>query len=196
MPAPEPALGRLRPWQRLSVRPAVFFATVTLVAVAAVGALTYQRHRRELEDTVGTQILDIARVAVLLVDPALHADVQHRGGAASGACSRIQRGLAAVRTETLLPAPVRTLADYAPDRGQARVVVSSDGRPRSGAPCTLFAHLPPARSFFEQLIEMRTRQGACRRDVGGSADRLDGTARQPSRARRTAIVSEGSGRRV
>ena len=60
----------LRPWQRLSVRLAAFFAVVTLLAVGAVGLFTYQRQQREVQDTVGTQLLNIARVAALLIDPA------------------------------------------------------------------------------------------------------------------------------
>jgi hypothetical protein len=52
----------LRPWQRLSVKLACLLAAVTLCAVAAVGGLTYKRHQRELEDTVGTQLLNIVRV--------------------------------------------------------------------------------------------------------------------------------------
>src|SRR5437763_17200602 len=56
-----------RPWQRLSVRLAGLFAVVTLLAVGAVGLFTYQRQQREVQDTVGTQLLNIARVAALLV---------------------------------------------------------------------------------------------------------------------------------
>ena len=59
-----------RPWQRLSVRLAGLFAVVTLLAVGAVGSFTYQRHQREVQDTVGTQLLNIARVTALLIDPA------------------------------------------------------------------------------------------------------------------------------
>src|SRR5215510_14480952 len=51
----------LRPWQRLSVRLALLVTAVTLLAVGAVGGITYKRHQRELADTVGTQLLNIAR---------------------------------------------------------------------------------------------------------------------------------------
>src|SRR5262249_13314564 len=36
-----------RPWHRLSVRLACLLAAVTVLAVAAVGGVTYERHRRE-----------------------------------------------------------------------------------------------------------------------------------------------------
>ena len=58
------------------MRLAVLFAVVTLLAVGAVGLFTYKRSQREVQDTVGTQLLNIARVAALLVDPSLHAEVQ------------------------------------------------------------------------------------------------------------------------
>src|SRR4029453_3799738 len=62
---PETPPPPLRPWQRLSVRLAAFFAAITFLAVGAVGVLTYTRQQREVEDSVGTQLLNIARVAAL-----------------------------------------------------------------------------------------------------------------------------------
>ena len=43
-------MAPLRPWHRLSVRLAVLFASVTLVAVALVGLLVYEWQRREVEE--------------------------------------------------------------------------------------------------------------------------------------------------
>jgi hypothetical protein len=45
-------MAPLRPWHRLSVRLAVLFASVTLVAVAVVGLLVYEWQRREVEEAV------------------------------------------------------------------------------------------------------------------------------------------------
>ena len=59
-----------------SVKFACLLAAVTLCTVAAVGGLTYKCHQRELENTVGTQLLNIARVTALAVDPALHPQAQ------------------------------------------------------------------------------------------------------------------------
>lgn len=96
-----PAFG-LRPWQRLSVRLACLLAAVTLCAVAAVGGFTYARHQRELEDTVGTQLLNIARVTALLVDPGLHAQVQRSLDPRSAAYQRIKRELVTIQNNVRL----------------------------------------------------------------------------------------------
>src|SRR5215468_202095 len=107
---PADAVGTLKPWQRLGVRLAGLFTLVTLLAVGAVGFFTYARHQRELEDTVGTQLLNIARVAALLVDPALHAEVQRSLSPASDAYKQLQQKLVSIQNEVLLTTPIRTLA--------------------------------------------------------------------------------------
>src|SRR2546422_1026729 len=65
-PAARPALPV---WRRLAVRLAVAFALLTFLSVSIVGVLVRERQKRELEDAVGTQLLNIARVAGLFVDP-------------------------------------------------------------------------------------------------------------------------------
>jgi adenylate cyclase len=119
----------LRPWQRLSVRFAAFFALAALLVVGAVGILAYQRQKYEIEDTVGTQLLNIARVAALLIDPDLHAQVQETAAAGSPAYLAIEKALATVRAEVLLTSPIYTLSDFDPVRRQARVVVTTAGPP-------------------------------------------------------------------
>ena len=103
----EPALS-LRPWQRLSVKLACLLTAVTVCAVAAVGGLTYKRHQRELEDTVGTQLLNFARVTALAVDPSLHAQIQRGLDPRSPAYLRIRRELLTIRNEVLLTNPICT----------------------------------------------------------------------------------------
>jgi class 3 adenylate cyclase len=152
----EPALS-LRPWQRLSVKLACLLAAVTLCAVAAVGGLTYKRHQRELEDTVGTQLLNIARVTALAVDPALHAQVQRDLDSRSPAYLRIKRELLTIRNEVLLTTPIYTLADFDPATRKARLMVVSDG---PGAPGELY-HVPrelidPMRWTFEDGVARYT----------------------------------------
>lgn len=49
---------------------------VTFLAIGAVGTLIYQHQKRDLQPTLGTLSLNIARTGALLVDPALHAEVQ------------------------------------------------------------------------------------------------------------------------
>jgi HAMP domain-containing protein len=128
---------RLAPWNRLSVRLAVLFAVVTLLAVGAVGALVYDRQKREIEETLGTQLLNIARTAVLLVDPTLHAEARQTLGARAAAYERVRAALAAVQREVLVPTPIVTLTDFDAARRQARRVVTSDGSGRPGEPYPL-----------------------------------------------------------
>ncbi len=152
----EPALS-LRPWQRLSVKLARLLTAVTVCAVAAVSGLTYKRHQRELEDTVGTQLLNIARVTALAVDPSLHAQVQRGLDPRSPAYLRIRRELLTIRNEVLLTTPIYTLADFDPATRKARLMVVSDG---PGAPGELY-HVPrelidPMRWTFEDGVARYT----------------------------------------
>jgi class 3 adenylate cyclase len=135
------ALEPPRLWQRLGVRLAVFLAAVTLAAVGLVGGLIYQRHQSAVEETVGTQLLNIARTSALLVDPALHAEVQRTGNPDSDPYRRLRAALAAVQTEILVPTPLRTLADYDAAGRQARVVIASAGTERPGDPYPLAPEL-------------------------------------------------------
>jgi class 3 adenylate cyclase len=122
----------LRFWQRLGVRVAALFATVTLLAVGLVGTLTYERQKHEVQDTVGAQLLNIARTAVLLVDPDLHAEARRTADPASPAYRRIQDALVAVQERVVVPTPIITLADYDAAARRARLVVTSQGPARPG----------------------------------------------------------------
>jgi adenylate cyclase len=128
-PSTRPALPA---WRRLAVRLALAFAVLTFLSVAIVGVLVRARQKAELEDAVGTQLLNIARVAVLLVDPAQHAQVQRTGSDDSPGYRRLRVTLANVQREVLLTTPIRTLTDYDRDGRRARVVVTSDKAERPG----------------------------------------------------------------
>jgi len=119
-------------WRRLAFRLAVAFALLTFVSVAIVGVLVRERQKRELEDAVGTQLLNIARVAVLFVDPAQHAGLQRAPRPEAPAYRRLRASLAAVQREVLLTTPIRTLADYDATARRARVVLSTDEMERPG----------------------------------------------------------------
>jgi class 3 adenylate cyclase len=152
-----PAQGDPRPWERLSVRLAGLFAVVTLLAVGAVGLFTYGRHQRELEDTVGTQLLNIARVAALLIDPTLHADVQRGLAPDSNAYRQLREKLVRVQNEVLLTTPIRTLADFDPAARQAKVIMVSDGPGKPGDSYPLAAQLvDPLRWTFEDGVARYT----------------------------------------
>jgi class 3 adenylate cyclase len=148
----------LRPWQRLGAKLALAFALLALVTLGLVGALVYERQKREVEDTVGTQLLNIARTAVLLVDPAVHADAQAAMSRDSPAYARIKKALVAVETETLLTTPIRTLTDFDPARRSAKLVVVGDD---SASPGEMVAVAPemiePLGWTFEDGVARYTR---------------------------------------
>ena len=147
----------LRPWQRLSVRLACLLTAVTLLAAAAVGGFTYKRHQRELEDTVGTQLLNIARVTALAVDPSLHGQVQRSLDQKSAAYLRIKRELVTIQNEVLLTTPIVTLTDLNVAKRTARILVVSDG---PGAPGDIYqvppTMLDPLRWTFEDGVARYT----------------------------------------
>jgi class 3 adenylate cyclase len=147
----------LRPWQRLAVRLATAFALLTFVTVGLLGVVMHQRQKREVEDTVGTQLLNISRTAALLVDPARHAEAQRTLRADSDAYRRIRAALAAVKTETVLTTTIRTLADYDRAAGTARVIVTSDGAERPGEPYRVAPELAdPLTWSFEDGVARYT----------------------------------------
>ena len=161
-----PTATALRPWQRLAVRLAGLFVAVTLLTVGVVGVLVHQRHSGEIEDTVGTQLLNIARVSALLVDPALHADAARASRSDTPGYRRIAAGLNTIQTETLLTTPMRTLADYDRVARRARIVVTTADDERPGE---AFAVGPEAADAVAWTFEdgvarytriYRTRSGA------------------------------------
>jgi adenylate cyclase len=149
--------GVPRPWQRLSVRLAALFAAVTLLAVGAVGLFTYERYKREVQDTVGTQLMNIARVTALLVDPALHAEAERTLSPSGTAYRQIQQKLSAVKNEVLLTTPIYTLDRFDAGARRARVVVVSDGPDRAGEPVPLAPEvIDPMRWTFEDGVARYT----------------------------------------
>jgi class 3 adenylate cyclase len=147
-----------RPWQRLSVRLAGLFALVTLLAVGAVGLVTYQRQQREVQDTIGTQLLNIARVTALQVDPVLHAEVHRTRDAGSAAYRDLQKRLVTIQNEVLLTSPIYTLTDYDPAARRAKVMVVSDGPWRPGDAYALAPELiEPLQWTFEDGVARYTR---------------------------------------
>ena len=145
-------------WRRLAVRLAVAFALLTFVSVAIVGVLVRERQKRELEDAVGTQLLNIARVAVLFVDPSQHAELQRAPRTEATAYRRLRASLATVQREVLLTTPIRTLTDYDPKARRARVVVTTDEAERPGAWYALPPELDePITSGLEDGVARYTR---------------------------------------
>ncbi len=143
-------MAPLRPWHRLSVRLAVLFASVTLVAVAVVGLLVYEWQRREVEEAVGSQLLNIVRTASLLVDPGLHARAYRDRDPTTEAYRRVQKVLDTIREADVLTTPVYTLAGFDAGRRQARLVVSSDPARRPGEAVALAAEMIEPMSWTFQ----------------------------------------------
>lgn len=129
----------LRPWQRLSVRLAALFVAVTLIGVGLVGGLIYEHQKWDLEETLGEVLLNIARTGVLLVDPALHAEVARTQRMDSEPYRRVRAALEAVQDENRLDTPIYTLTDFDGAKRQARFMVTSRG---PGAPGELYPLVP------------------------------------------------------
>jgi class 3 adenylate cyclase len=134
-----PEAPPLRPWQRLSVRLAAFFAAVTFLAVGAVGVLTYTRQQREVEDSVGTQLLNIARVAGLDRRLRAAADAGRSTDPAREAELRVVLG--PIQDETLLTSPIAIITGLEPATRTARLVAASSGPGRPGDPYPLAPEL-------------------------------------------------------
>lgn len=148
----------LRVWQRLGVRLASLFALVTLLAVVLVGVVVHERQKRELEDAVGTQLLNIARIGALLVDPAAHAAAQAVPGERGPAYARVRQTLTRIRTEAVLPTPIYTLTlDGAGTRARL-AVTTDDDRAAPGMPYPVAPEVAePLAWTFEDGVARYTR---------------------------------------
>jgi class 3 adenylate cyclase len=153
-------------WRRLAVRLAVAFALLTFVSVAIVGVLVRERQKRELEDAVGTQLLNIARVAVLFVDPAQHAELARAPRPEAPAYRRLRAALATVQREVLLTTPIRTLADYDATKRRARVVLSTDEMERPGGEYSVAPELD--EPLTSGLVDGVARYTGTYRTAGGT----------------------------
>ena len=148
---------RLLPWQRLSLRVAALFVAVTLLAVGLVGSLIYEQQKGDLEETLGTLLLNIARTGAILVDPAQHMEAERAGGRDSDAYRRVRAALAAIQDENRLATPIYTLTDYDAERRQARFLVTSRGPGAPGEPYPLVVELiEPLGRAFRDGVATRT----------------------------------------
>jgi putative nucleotidyltransferase with HDIG domain len=145
-------------WRRLDWRLGFLFAVVTLLAIGITGTVIYERQKREVETTLGAQLLNIARTGALLIDPALHADAERELRQDSEAYLRVRQALAAIQREVVLPTPIYTLTDFDPDTRQARFMVTSGGPGLPGEPYPLVGELiEPLRHTFADGVARFTR---------------------------------------
>ncbi|MBI3002971.1 MAG: HAMP domain-containing protein [candidate division NC10 bacterium] len=147
----------LRPWHRLSVRLAALLVAVTLLGIGLVATLLYQQQKREMEKTLGTFLLNIARTGALLIDPALHVEVEATLTPSTPAYRRLRAVLAAIQDENRLETPIYTLTDFAPGAREARFMVTSRG---PGAPGEIYrlapALLEPLGQAFREGVATQT----------------------------------------
>lgn len=116
---------RPRSWQRLSFRVTLSFVAVTFLGIGLVGAFVYQTQKQELEATLGTLLLNIARTGALLVDPQLHAEVEATRSQETPAYRRLQDMLRKVQHENALQDPIYTLTDLQMTTQRAHFMVTS-----------------------------------------------------------------------
>jgi HAMP domain-containing protein len=135
---------RLPPWRRLSWRLVAAFVAVTAVAILVGGGLQYRAQAAGIRDSLGALLLNIARTGALLVDPALHLEVQLTRTADSDAYGHLRRVLAAIQDANQVETPIYTLSDYEPPARRARFVVTSRGPGVPGEPYSLVPELIPA----------------------------------------------------
>ena len=132
---------------------AALFVAVTVLAVALVGGLIYERQKRELPETLGALLLSIARTGALLIDPALHGEVERTLTQDSDAYRRLRATLAAVQDANRVATPIYTLTDFDQLSSRARFMVTSRGPGAPGEPYPLVPALiePLGRSFREGI---------------------------------------------
>ena len=105
--------------------------------------------RPGIRESLGALLLNIARTGALLVDPALHLEVQLTRTADSEAYRYLRQMLAAIQDANQVETPIYTLSDYEPPAQRARFVVTSRGPGLPGEPYSLVPALIPA---FEQAF--------------------------------------------
>jgi NADH dehydrogenase FAD-containing subunit/HAMP domain-containing protein len=143
------AKDQLEGRRRLGWRLGAAFVAVTAVATLVSGGLEYRAQTAGIRASLGALLLSIARTGTLLVDPALHLEVQLTRTPDSEAYGYLHKTLAAIQDANELETPIRTLSDYEPPARQARIVVMSRGSSQPGEAYALVPELVPA---FEQTF--------------------------------------------
>ncbi len=154
---------RLR--QRFGVRVAAGFVAVTLLGIGLVGFLIYERQKQILQETLATLLLNIARTGVLLVEPALHSEVERTLTQDSSAYRRVREVLAAIQDENRIATPIYTLTGFDATTRQARFMVTSRGPGLPGESYPLVPELlePIGQAFREGVA---THTGVYRNQSG------------------------------
>jgi HAMP domain-containing protein len=131
-------------WRRLGWQLGAAFVAVTAVAILVSGGLQYRAQATGIQASLGALLLNIARTGTLLIDPALHVEVQLTRMTDSKAYRYLRRMLAAIQDANQVETPIYTLSDYEPLARRARFVVTSRGPGLPGEPYPLVPELIPA----------------------------------------------------
>ena len=143
--------SRLPFWRRLAWRLGASFLLLTAIAILLSGFLQYRAQERELRETLGSLLLNIARTGALLVDPQFHAEVEATLTQDSEAYRHVRAALAMIQDENQIQTPIYTLTEFDAANRQAHFMVTSRGAGLPGEPYPLAPELvePLGRAFRE-----------------------------------------------
>ncbi|HLF74860.1 MAG TPA: HD domain-containing phosphohydrolase [Anaerolineales bacterium] len=143
--------ARLPVWRRLSWRLGISFLLLTAIGILLSGLLQYRAQERELRETLGSLLLNIARTGALLVDPQLHAEVETTLTQDSAAYRDVRAALAMIQDENQIQTPIYTLTGFDSANRKAHFMVTSRGPGLPGEPYPLAPELvePLGRAFRE-----------------------------------------------
>jgi HAMP domain-containing protein len=120
-----PRRARLPVWRRLGWRLAASFLLLTALGIVASGLLQYRAQDRELRQSLGSLLLNIARTGVLLVDGDLHERVVREGKTDTPEYQLLRDRLLLIQSTNDLSDAVYTLSNV--DGAMARFAVISNG---------------------------------------------------------------------
>jgi HAMP domain-containing protein len=157
-PTGSPRGRRLPVWRRLGWRLGASFLLLTALGIFLSSFFQYRAQERWLRDSLGSLLLNVARTGALLVDPALHAEVEAGRAPDSEAYRRVRAALAAVQDANRIETPIYTLTDFDASARRARFMVTSRGPGAPGEPYPLVPELlePLGRAFREGVATHTT----------------------------------------
>jgi class 3 adenylate cyclase len=133
------------------------FVAVTVLGTGVTGFLVYRTQKADLEQNLGSLLLNIARTGVLLIDSDLEREVQVTRTQESEAYRRLRQILATIQDTNQLATPIYTLSDYEPAARRTRFMVTSRG---PGLPGEVYDLVPeligPLELAFSRGIASKT----------------------------------------
>lgn len=128
-------------WRRLGIRLGASFVLLVALAIVASGFLQYRAADRALRNSLGEQLVNIARTGALLIDGDLH-EAAIRGGTNDTAeYRRVRATLELIQETNYLWEPVSTLSNVGADA--ARFGVTSTGAVALGEPYRIAPEIRP-----------------------------------------------------